>query len=60
MTELGDAELVEQGVMALSGHKTVQAARLYAKRTRSASISVRRQSAAALTRLSTAHTVLPK
>jgi integrase len=33
MTELGDAELVEQGVMALSGHKTPQAARLYVKRT---------------------------
>ena len=33
MTELGDAELSEQGVMALSGHKTPQAARLYVKRT---------------------------
>ena len=33
MTELGDAELVEQSVMALSGHKTPQAARLYVKRT---------------------------
>lgn len=33
MTELGDAELAEQGVMALSGHKTPQAARLYLKRT---------------------------
>ena len=33
MTELGDAELAEQGVMALSGHKTPQAARLYMKRT---------------------------
>jgi integrase len=33
MTELGDAELVEQGVMALSGHRTPQAARLYVKRT---------------------------
>lgn len=33
MTELGDAELAEQGVMALSGHKTPQAARLYVKRT---------------------------
>jgi len=33
MTELGDAELAEQAVMALSGHKTPQAARLYVKRT---------------------------
>lgn len=33
MTELGDAELAEQGVMALSGHKTPRAARLYVKRT---------------------------
>jgi integrase len=33
MTELGDAELAEQGVMALSGHKTPHAARLYVKRT---------------------------
>ena len=33
MTELGDAELTEQGVMTLSGHKTPQAARLYVKRT---------------------------
>ncbi len=33
LTELGNAELTEQGVMALSGHKTPQAARLYVKRT---------------------------
>jgi len=33
MTELGDAQLAEQGVMALSEHKTPQAARLYMKRT---------------------------
>jgi hypothetical protein len=33
MTELGDAELAEQGVMALSGHRTPEAARLYLKRT---------------------------
>jgi integrase len=33
LTELGDAELTEQGVMALSGHKTPQIARLYVKRT---------------------------
>ena len=34
LTELGDAELTEQGVMALSGHRTPEAARLYVKRTR--------------------------
>jgi hypothetical protein len=33
MTELGDAEVTEQGVMALSGHRTPEAARLYLKRT---------------------------
>jgi len=33
MTELGDAQVTEQGVMALSGHKTPQAARGYVKRT---------------------------
>jgi hypothetical protein len=33
MTELGDAELTEQGGMTLSGHKTPQGARLYVKRT---------------------------
>ena len=33
MTELGDAEVTEQGVMALSGHKTPQAARGYIKHT---------------------------
>ena len=33
MTELGDAELAEQGVMALPGHKTPEAARLYVKPT---------------------------
>ena len=32
MTELGDAELTEQGVMALSAHKSPDAARLYVKR----------------------------
>ena len=32
MTELGDAEINEQGVMALSGHRTPQAARVYVKR----------------------------
>jgi IS5 family transposase len=33
MTELGDAELTEQGVMSLSGHRTPDAARGYIKRT---------------------------
>ena len=33
LTELGNAELTVQGVMALSGHKTPQAARIYVKRT---------------------------
>src|SRR5215831_8665152 len=33
LTELGDAQLTEQGVMALSGHRTPEAARLYVKRT---------------------------
>jgi hypothetical protein len=33
LTELGDAELTEQGVMALSGHKDPRSARLYVKRT---------------------------
>lgn len=33
LTELGDAELTEQGVMALSGHRTPEAARLYVKKT---------------------------
>ena len=34
MTELGDAELAEQAVMAFSEHKAPQAARLYVKRTK--------------------------
>jgi hypothetical protein len=33
VTELGDAELTEQGVMALSGHLTPEATRLYLKHT---------------------------
>ena len=33
MTELGDAQVTEQGVMALSGHRTPEAARIYQKRT---------------------------
>ena len=34
LTELGDADLSEQGVMALSGHTTPPVARLYVKRTK--------------------------
>jgi integrase len=33
MTELGDAEVTEQGIMSLSGHRTPDAARGYVKRT---------------------------
>jgi hypothetical protein len=33
MTELGDAQLTEQGVMSLSGHRTPEAARGYVKKT---------------------------
>src|SRR5215471_6138360 len=33
MTELADAEITEQGIIALSGHRTPQAARVYVKRT---------------------------
>lgn len=33
MTELGDAELTEQGIMALSSHTTPDAARVYVKKT---------------------------
>jgi integrase len=43
MTELGDADLTEQGVMTLSGHKTPQAARLYIKRTERQRISAARK-----------------
>jgi len=43
MTELGDAELTEQGVMALSGHKTPDAARLYQKRTETQRASAARK-----------------
>ena len=43
MTELGDAELTEQGVMTLSGHKTPQAARLYVKRTDRQRVSAARK-----------------
>ena len=43
MTELGDADLTEQGVMTLSGHKTPQAARLYVKRTERQRLSAARK-----------------
>lgn len=43
MTELGDAELTEQGVMTLSGHKTPSAARLYVKRTEKQRVSAARK-----------------
>ena len=33
MTELGDAELTEQGIIALSGHTNPNAARGYVKKT---------------------------
>jgi len=46
MTELGDAEMTEQQVMALSGHRTPEAARLYVKRTEAQRvIAARRQRA---------------
>ncbi len=43
MTELGDAELTEQAVMALSGHRTPEAARLYMKRTEAQRIAAARK-----------------
>jgi hypothetical protein len=43
LTELGNAELTEQGVMALSGHKTPQAARLYVKRTEAQRVTAARR-----------------
>jgi hypothetical protein len=33
LTELGDADLTEAGIIALSGHRTADAARGYVKRT---------------------------
>jgi hypothetical protein len=45
MTELGDAELTEQGAMTLSGHKTPQAAHLYVKRTKHQRMSAAREAA---------------
>ena len=43
MTELGDAELTEQGVMALSGHRSPEASRLYVKRTEAQRIAAARK-----------------
>jgi integrase len=43
MTELGDAELTEQGVMALSGHRTPEASRLYVKRTEAQRLAAARK-----------------
>lgn len=43
LTELGDAELTEQGVMALSGHRTPEAARLYVKRTETQRVAAARK-----------------
>jgi hypothetical protein len=43
LTELGDAELTEQGVMALSGHKTPKVARLYVKRTETQRLAAARK-----------------
>lgn len=43
LTELGDAELTEQGVMALSGHRTPEVARLYVKRTETQRASAARK-----------------
>jgi integrase len=43
MTELGDAELTEQGVMALSGHRSPAASRLYVKRTEAQRIAAARK-----------------
>jgi hypothetical protein len=43
LTELGNAELTEQGVMALSGHRSPQAARLYVKRTETQRVTAARK-----------------
>jgi hypothetical protein len=43
MTELGDAALTEAQTMALSGHKTPDAARLYVKRTDTQRVSAARR-----------------
>lgn len=43
MTELGDAELTEQGVMSLSGHRNPDAARGYVKRTETQRLAAARK-----------------
>ena len=43
MTELGDAELTEQGIMSLSGHKSPEAARVYVKRTEKQRVAAARK-----------------
>ena len=43
LTELGNAEITEQGVMALSGHRTPDAARLYVKRTETQRVAAARK-----------------
>lgn len=48
MTELGDAEIFEQGVMALSGHRTPSAARGYLKRTETQRLAASRKRRASI------------
>ena len=43
MTELGDAELTEQGVMSLSGHRSPDAARGYVKKTEAQRLAAARK-----------------
>ncbi len=43
MTELGDAELTEQGVIRLSGHRTPDAARGYIKKTETQRLAAARK-----------------
>jgi len=43
MTELGDAEITEQGVMALSGHRTPEASRLYVRCTEAPRLAAARR-----------------
>ena len=51
MTELGDADLTEQGVMSLSGHKSPDAARGYVKKTDAQRLSAARKRRAWVTEL---------
>ena len=55
MTELGDSEITEQGVMSLSGHKTPAAARLYIKRTEKQRLMAARRRRAFLEALDAEH-----